>query len=52
MHLLKLQHIFTHLHRMSVRELESNMDYVEHRPFPHYLGFDYVTEGLAIVLVA
>ena len=34
---------FTHLHKTSVDELESNMDYVEHRPFPHYVGsaFDF-----------
>ena len=27
---------------MLVGELESNMDYVEHRPFPNYFGFDYL----------
>ena len=26
---------------MLVGELESNMDYVEHRPFPCYVGSDF-----------
>ena len=32
---------------MLVGELESNMDYVEHRPFPHFfdLDFDYLQKG-------
>ena len=33
---------FTHHHKMLVGELESNMDYVEHRPFPHYFDFGYL----------
>ena len=33
---------FTHLHKMSVGELESNMDYVGHRPFLHCFDFGYL----------
>ena len=32
---------FSHLHKMLVGELESNMNYAEHRPFPHYVGSDF-----------
>ena len=32
---------FTHLHKTLAGELESNMDYAEHRLFPHYVGSDF-----------